>query len=94
MSPHRVRTISRSPVSRFSRTIAWNVCDANVLTRSERSGMTEPWIAKSSAILQQILCVRGKRRGFSLCPFLCPCSFKIDRSGAQRIAIRGVPLGA
>lgn len=37
---------------------------------------------------------KGERRDVSLCPFLCPCSFKIDRNGAQRIAIRGVLLGA
>src|ERR1700733_6526353 len=48
MSPHRIRTISRSPVSRFSRTIGWNVCGAT-FQLGPKSGMTGPWIANSSA---------------------------------------------
>ena len=37
------------PVSRFSRTIGWNVCGAT-FQLGPKSGMTGPWIANSSAI--------------------------------------------
>jgi hypothetical protein len=59
-----------------------------------KSGMTGPCIAKSSAILRTFSAREGSDAAVSLCPFLCPCSFKIDRNGAQRIAIRRVLLGA
>jgi hypothetical protein len=47
--PHRIYTISRSPVSRFNRTIGWNVCGAT-FQLGPKSGMTGPWIANNSAI--------------------------------------------
>jgi hypothetical protein len=37
------------PVSRFSRTIGWNVCGAT-FQLGPKSGMNGPWIANNSAI--------------------------------------------
>jgi hypothetical protein len=37
---------------------------------------------------------KGSDADLSLCPFLCPYSFKIDRNEAQRIAVRRLLIGA
>jgi hypothetical protein len=36
---------------------------------------------------------RGEARMISLCPFLCPCCFKIGGNRAESIAIRESPFG-